>query len=181
MASTLNLEGFLDSKRLTAVQGHIRLTNNADEFYLLGGSEITGNPELSLRGKGLTALPGVWTLFARGENQHTLRGTPDGRLIFDDNDLAGSAIISKSLGSNGYIKYVSGLIIQYAFAYMANAQNSVQINFPISFSETTYKAIVTPVYYSTALHTNHLTLSSVNVYVDTSKAGLTLHYIAIGN
>ena len=34
-------------------------------------------------------------------------------LTWNGNDLAGSAIVAKSLENNGYIKYASGLIIQW--------------------------------------------------------------------
>jgi hypothetical protein len=43
-------------------------------------------------------------------------------------DIAGSAIVSKSLGTNGYIKYASGLIMQWG-----QSSNVTRWDFPITF------------------------------------------------
>lgn len=55
---------------------------------------------------------------ATGQNSDTatrkhFTGFSDGRLLWNDNDVAGSAIVAKSLDANGYIKYASGLIVQW--------------------------------------------------------------------
>ena len=42
-----------------------------------------------------------------------LEGYPSGALTWVGNDLGGSAIVAKSFNTNGYIKYASGLIIQW--------------------------------------------------------------------
>lgn len=64
-----------------------------------------------------------------------LCGFPSGRLDWGVNDLAGSAIVAKSLGTNGYVKYASGLIIQWKIGEFATFSNGkATINFPISFS-----------------------------------------------
>ena len=52
------------------------------------------------------------------------------------------AIVAKSLGTNGYIKYASGLIMQWGRALIAIS--STQITFPVSFSNTNYIIICTP-------------------------------------
>ena len=61
---------------------------------------------------------------------------PDGTLKHNNNDLAGSAIVAKLLGQNGYVKYASGLILQWGKVngdnVVANSQNTVAYN--ISFN-----------------------------------------------
>ena len=63
-----------------------------------------------------------------------LEGYPSGALTWVGNDLGGSAIIAKSLGTNGYIKYASGLILQWG-THQATS-NGVTHDFPISFTNT---------------------------------------------
>ena len=56
-------------------------------------------------------------------------------LTWNNNDIAGSAIVAKSLGDNGYVKYASGLIIQWKIGNIANFSDSkTTIYFPIAFS-----------------------------------------------
>ena len=52
------------------------------------------------------------------------------------NDLAGSAIVAKSLEVNGYVKYASGLVIQWAKLHgiTFNSEGIYTYTFPISFS-----------------------------------------------
>jgi hypothetical protein len=59
-------------------------------------------------------------------------GYPDGRLTWNGNDLAGSAIVAKSLSANGYVKYASGLIIQWGTTQITSIPHT--INFPIPFT-----------------------------------------------
>ena len=44
-----------------------------------------------------------------------LVGYSDGTLKWNNNDLAGNAIIEKLITTNGYIKYANGLIIQWLY------------------------------------------------------------------
>lgn len=58
-------------------------------------------------------------------------------LTWNGNDLAGAAIVAKSLGTNGYVKYASGLIIQWKNGKFATFSNGkTRISFPISFSQS---------------------------------------------
>ena len=59
-----------------------------------------------------------------------------GTLKHGNNDLAGAAIVAKSLNENGYIKYASGLIIQWGYALMNGNTAGVTANvtFNTSFS-----------------------------------------------
>lgn len=57
-----------------------------------------------------------------------------GTLKHENNDLAGSAIVAESLGTNGYIKYASGLIIQWGSSGSINdSSEGLEITFPIQF------------------------------------------------
>ena len=62
-------------------------------------------------------------------------------LTWNGNDLAGSAIVAKSLNQDGYIKYASGLIIQWGIHYFPSGaqitKGSLECMFPISFSKKT--------------------------------------------
>ena len=49
-----------------------------------------------------------------------LVGDPNGSLTWGNNDLSGAAIVSKRLNSNGYIKYASGMIIQWVGVPLPN-------------------------------------------------------------
>ena len=51
------------------------------------------------------------------------------------NDLAGSAIVAKSLGTSGYVKYASGLIVQWGHLNQVtfNDEGKYDYTFPISF------------------------------------------------
>lgn len=91
-------------------------------------------------------------------------------------DLGGSAIVAKSLGANGYIKYQSGLIIQYGSALVGSTLT--QIDFPISF---THDYSITADYeWSAPVKTSFWakTLSSVKLMNDTGT--LNANWFAIG-
>lgn len=60
-------------------------------------------------------------------------------------DLMGSAIVAKSFGENGYIKYASGLIIQWGHEPSTSFVDSATgkyINYPISFSSYSTSNVV---------------------------------------
>ena len=54
-----------------------------------------------------------------------------------------TAMIAESYGSNGYIKFNHGLIIQWL--YFAVSNNYVTVTFPTSFSNTNYAIVQTPI------------------------------------
>ena len=59
-------------------------------------------------------------------------------------DLAGAAIVAKSLGTNGYIKYASGLIVQWGtISNTPNGESGTVITFPISFTSTNITVVAT--------------------------------------
>ena len=105
-------------------------------------------------------------------------------MTWAENDLAGSAIIGKSLSSNGYVKRASGEIIQWgATAVPANA-TEVTISMPISFT-TDYRIVVTSNRngHPTAvdIDDNGSTLQTKKIVIGTPCAYVgAIHWIAIG-
>ena len=57
-------------------------------------------------------------------------------LTFNGNDLAGSAIVAKSFGQTGYIKFASGLIMQWGVNVVGTT--NTEVTFPISFTSALY-------------------------------------------
>ena len=96
-----------------------------------------------LVGKDSDVAKGEFFILAQnGTNQKSLNGTPSGLLQWDSNDLGGSAIVAKSLDTNGYIKYASGLIVQWGSKSISGSPTD--ISFPISFNSYPGSIIVTP-------------------------------------
>ena len=58
-----------------------------------------------------------------------LEGKPNKSLTWNNNDLAGTAIVSKTLAVNGYIQFASGLMIQWLEDY--NFPDLTARSFPI--------------------------------------------------
>ena len=90
--------------------------NVNDSFLRLNGGINSGSGAfLQLNGKDEPTNPCMFDLMAADGVSTTtrLRGFPNGNLTWNGNDLAGSAIVAKSLSANGYIKYASGLIIAW--------------------------------------------------------------------
>ena len=82
-------------------------------------------------------------------------GYSDGTLTWNDNDLAGNAIVEKLITTNGYIKYANGLIIQWLYNKeigfynptitwsKPNTSNTYHLNYtlPIGVSHTIARSI----------------------------------------
>ena len=65
-------------------------------------------------------------------------------LTWNGNDLGAGAIVSKSIGNSGYIKYVNGLIIQWlSGGPYADSDGLLPLNLPISFSNMNYRVVCT--------------------------------------
>lgn len=106
------------------------------------------------------------------------------------NDLAfvvdnSSGIVAQSLGTNGYVKFANGLIIQWGKA-IAN-KNSPTTTFPIAFPSTVYRIVscinpdnkVTDTYNMHELVPENRSLTGFTVWIDNSISTY-LDYIAIG-
>lgn len=117
------------------------VTDDSTIIRIIAGSDRGAgrNPGVYLFSKDSNdANKGIFNISAgNGEVGHNLMGYPDGRLKWGSNDLAGSAIVAKSFGENGYVKYVSGLIIQWGEVHI-NPYDGLKIytnfRFPISFT-----------------------------------------------
>ena len=80
-------------------------------------------------------ISGTFALEAsnRDGNNSLLEGFPNGTLRWNNTNLAEAAIVSKSLGENGYIKYASGLIVQWGVKLVESGVTNTYLAFPISF------------------------------------------------
>ena len=110
------------------------LHKNGGWFDIIGGESSHNSASLQLASSD---ADGRFNLNANNGSDHiALRGYTNGVLTWRDNDLAGSAIVAKSLGTNGYVKYASGLVIQWAQLHgiTFNSEGIYTYTFPISFS-----------------------------------------------
>lgn len=107
-------------------------------------------------------------------------------------DLGGASIVAKSLGTNGYIKFASGLILQWGeidgnngFTHTDNGM-SKQISLPISFtSQQSYSVVATigqnSLYYSVfAVAYNYAADKITLSYNYPSALALEVRWLAIG-
>jgi len=122
----------------------IMTENNNGSIQIHSGSVFYNGSHLVLFGKDYNdGESGMFRLCAANGDEWNVKrldGSPDGSLTWDYNDLAGSAIVTKSLGTNGYIKYASGLIVQWGI-YEVTAESTddftnenIPVLFPISFA-----------------------------------------------
>lgn len=125
----------------------IRRNVNDSYFQINGASQASKGAFVCLYGSERSENAGEFRLTARKvdsdtEVAATLAGYPNAELKWNSNDLAGSAIVAKSLGANGYVKYASGLIIQWGKTQTDRAYFA----FPIGFSSPnrTVTAMVVP-------------------------------------
>ena len=141
IASTNNLTGFTNGM-LVAVNGLIHRTINDGSITLRGGASDR-SPQLRLIGIDDPNAGGqFWLRAGNDTNLVALEGTPSGALTWNNNDLGGSAIVAKKLGENGYIKYASGLIIQWGAKAMTEGYTATT-TLPISYTANwTYTVFV---------------------------------------
>ena len=105
-------------------------------------------------------------------------------LTWNGNDLAGSAIVAKSIGESGYIKYASGLIIQWGIVGNPHHITGMEVKFPITFNNnvictiTPKEANFTGANRGKSFLMCNLTLSSFKI--EMPEAVTYFNYIAIG-
>lgn len=88
---------------------------------------------------------------------------------------AGAVVIAKSLGANGYVKYSSGLIIQWGSVGLG-VNN---ITFPTAFSNE--NAIVCPVaYYNAASQIAYYDLTTTGCKIYPNRSDYSVRWFAIG-
>ena len=126
------------------IGNNILKTSDNSELLIGGASAWYNGAHIILKGKDINEEnKGVFTLVAALSQNNTklLQGHPDGRLSWANNDLAGSAIVAKSINKNGYIEFASGLIIQW-FRSSSNAIesriDSVSTAYPLQFPKEAY-------------------------------------------
>ena len=94
------------------------------------------------------------------------------------------AIVAKSITNTGYIKYVSGLIIQWGSIGNPNNITAMSITFPIAFSSPPVVVVVgknsTSTYTAQKYNINTYGISSKTFYIAAEIAPKYLDYIAIG-
>lgn len=127
-----------------------KVTRNIDDDILAifggKGEKATGfGADIQLCGPNHATRAGEFIIWAEKLGQDTaLRGTPAGALTWGSNDLGGSAIVAKSLDTNGYIKYASGLVMQWGTATnLPASQDVVPVTFPITFPNGVGSVVIT--------------------------------------
>lgn len=122
--------------------GMAKATNDR-ELYLYGGTTNQDGAAIGLRGINFTGYGeqlrgsfGIAAVHPSG-TVHTLNGLGDGRLLWDDINIGAGGVVAKMFGQTGYIKYASGLIIQWGLS--GSPINHISaITFPVAFSTLTY-------------------------------------------
>lgn len=115
----------------------IRCAYDDGYFELLGAQSFVGGPSIQMYGNSYTKQSHLTGVMRIGCSNHSLYLCPDGRVMWDNTDIGGSGIVAKMLGETGYIKYASGLIIQWGTS-RAPEGNISRILFPIAFTTTKY-------------------------------------------
>lgn len=161
---------------------------NTDRLSIFSGGSWNEGAQLTLFGRlndnSLSA--GSFELMTVDSNQQNpiyLKGLSTGALSWNNNDLGGSAIVAKSLGANGYIKYASGLIVQWGSVSNAEAFSGIYeslITFPVSFSNANYSLQVTMLGESNSFSGIRVGATSVNQADVFTAISAGLGYIAIG-
>lgn len=108
---------------------------DTSSLMIIGGKSTNDSAFLQAYGKNNNLYPGVFSLNANiGNGVKSLVGSPDGKLTWNNNDLAGTALTGKSLNNNGYVSYASGLILQWGMITPGSNTSSFGVTLPISFT-----------------------------------------------
>lgn len=123
-------------------------SDDTSSLSLLGGTaRLKGASFVAMGNKSTYNAGEFWVETGKiDSNSCTLVGNPFGELIWTKNkvktDLAGSAILAKSLGTNGYVKYANNLIIQWGSSGSINdSSEGLEITFPIQFSTEVFSLV----------------------------------------
>jgi hypothetical protein len=129
------------------------------------GTTSSGDLTISSPSIGGTVSDGtvVWTI---NSSLHLIGGgaLTGSALTINGNDIAGSAIVAKSLDKNGYIKYASGLIIQwgsYDLPFGTSATGyTLTVPFSVSFATNYYHQVICN--HTTDSTNNHTAVTMLN-------------------
>lgn len=174
-ASTQDLTGYLTINGGVSTDNFsLRVDSDTKRIRLVGGTQYLNGASLDLYG-GQANEGGVFILAtADGNNIAYFQGYPNGDLAWKVNNtaysLAETAVVSSSLGQNGYVKYKSGLIKQWGFHEVGT--NSITL--PVAFADNKYSFVITP--YSNATSTPAVIVTAkgpnwVNIYFETAPIG----------
>jgi len=182
-ASTKNLTGFLIGNLKTDT--NLISSNDDNYIMIIGGDNKYDSPFIFMNGNNGdgSVVKGRIVLNAQDLTESTtLILDPNGELLLDNSssdatDLGAAAIVAKNFSGNGYIKYASGMTMQWGQKYTQNGTDSV--SFPISFSNTNYGlSIVADGAAATYSHSKDLTVNNFIVVKGTASSGI--RWVAIG-
>lgn len=128
--------------------GNIYRSVNNDSITIMGGTS-DNNAYLQLNGAEKSFGAGFFLLMSKDASNYAyLTGQPTGGLYWANNgvdcDVAGSAIVAKSLGTTGYSKRADGLIEQWGQTTApATMSSNVPVTFPITFPNAVSSVVIT--------------------------------------
>jgi hypothetical protein len=172
---------------------NILYAGNTKELYIASSTDVERGGFLRLNSANHATRPGRIAMYASdGTYQSRIELMSDGeaKIYKADNtmlDLAGSAIAAKSLGTNGYIKYASGLIMQWgsdSFTDTMSVSDTVEVTFPVSFTTAnnfiSCTARTNSGAYAAAFMTNGVTAAYARIRRYPGNTAVTFNWFAIG-
>jgi hypothetical protein len=165
---SFNIYNEKDTTNINIFGGTKTLPATSARLSLYGGSSSNGNA-------------GKFVLESATANDSVkLVGEQNGNLVWGSNDLAGSAIVAKSLSANGYIKYASGLIIQWGRLIPSATEQT--ITFPISFSISTSYSTLCGLSASVAAGVSmvNMTASTAKIVTASGNTSYQHNWVAVG-
>jgi hypothetical protein len=176
------------------LDGNVWRRTTDDGYILLGGgSNNEGGAILLLNGKARSDEEGIAQLYSVTDSESSsVTLYPNGKMVIVpdvinaplvNHDISGSAIVSKSLASDGYVKRASGEIIQWCGGQIAPGATEGSVTFPISFTTTARVSVTTisGASINVAVKNNSVTLSGLTAQSSTTSSGyIYFHVIAVG-
>lgn len=143
--------GYLPLSGGTMTGDSIGRAVNNDLMYLSGGQDTAKGAYIQLNGSQRSGNGGAFYIVANAENSIKYNaligkatGIYEGELLWGNNDLGGSAIVAKSLGTTGYSKRADGLIEQWGQTTApATVSDNVPVTFPITFPNAVSSVVIT--------------------------------------
>lgn len=119
----------------------IRLKNDNGALLLMGASSSNNGARAEFYGKDFEYEYAGWFALFTANPSKGLFGIPNGQLLWDGTSLDKAAVVSFNPSQNGYIKYASGMTMQWGIMTLTN--NYTQVALPINYNNNLYKIIVT--------------------------------------
>jgi hypothetical protein len=159
----------------------IQLKNDNGVLSLIGASSANNGARAEFYGKDVTGYAGWFALFTANPTKG-LFGTPDGQLLWNSNSLDKAAVVAFNPSANGYVKYASGLVIQWG--YDGESWSARPVAFPISFTSWV-SPLVIPETSTTDYSATIYSVSTTGFTVNITKNGIYpdnigFYWIAIG-